>query len=89
MRTLRALMLRMTCWLTRQRDEERLAAELEEHLALQTAENVSAGMDEAEARRRAAVKLEASRPFVKATGTRRAGRGAKRCCKTYGCRSDA
>ncbi len=57
MRTLRALMLRMTCWLTRQRDEERLAAELEEHLALQTAENVSAGMDEAEARRRAAVKL--------------------------------
>ncbi|MBV8865304.1 MAG: ABC transporter permease [Acidobacteriaceae bacterium] len=57
MKTLRAWVVRLGYWLTRKRDEERLAAELEEHLALQTAENVSTGMDEVEARRQAALKL--------------------------------
>ncbi len=57
MRTSRAWMMRFGSWLTRQRDAERLAAELEEHLKLQATENLSAGMDEVEARRQAALKL--------------------------------
>src|SRR6185437_3544387 len=57
MRTIRVWMLRVGCWLTRRRDEERLTLELEEHLSLQIAENLSAGMSEAEARRQAAVKV--------------------------------
>jgi hypothetical protein len=39
------------------RDEDRLRAEIEEHLALQTAENVRAGLSPAEARRQAALKF--------------------------------
>jgi predicted permease len=41
------------------RDEQRLREELEEHLALQTAENVRAGLQPADARRQAMLKLGA------------------------------
>jgi hypothetical protein len=40
-------------------DERRLSQEIEEHLALQTAENVRAGMSPVEARRRAILKFGA------------------------------
>ena len=57
MRTLRRFFRRLSYWATTQRDEERLRAEIEEHLALQTAENVQAGLSPVEARRQAVLKF--------------------------------
>jgi predicted permease len=57
MKTLRRLLKRLTSWTRRRRDEERLQAEIEEHLAMQTAENVRRGMAPGEARRQAALKF--------------------------------
>ncbi|SPE35758.1 conserved membrane hypothetical protein [Candidatus Sulfopaludibacter sp. SbA3] len=57
MRPLRRFFRRLTSWATAQRDEERLRAEVEEHLALQTAEFVRAGLAPVEARRRAVLKF--------------------------------
>jgi hypothetical protein len=44
---------------TRRRDDQRLREEMEEHLALQTAENLRAGMTPSEARREAILKFGA------------------------------
>jgi predicted permease len=49
----------MGAWTTTQADEERLRLEIEEHLALQTAENLRAGMTASEARRQAVLKFGA------------------------------
>src|SRR5688572_16217064 len=57
MKALRRLFLRLTSWATFTRDEERLRAEFEEHIAMQTAENVQAGLSPVEARRRALLKF--------------------------------
>src|SRR5258708_6981457 len=57
MRTLRRFFRRLTSWARTQQDEDRLRAEIEEHLALQTAENVRAGLSPAEARRQAVLKF--------------------------------
>src|SRR5688572_10072162 len=43
----------------RRQDEQRLKEEIEEHLALQTAENLRAGLSPAEARRQAVLKFGA------------------------------
>ena len=59
MRTLRRFFKRLASWATTQQDEERLRAEIEEHLALQTAENVRAGLSPVEARRQAVLKFGA------------------------------
>lgn len=59
MRAVRRFLVRLTASATRQRDEERLREELEEHLALHTAENVRAGLSPAEARRQAVLKFGA------------------------------
>ena len=59
MRTLRRFLRRLTWWATRQQDEERLQAEIEEHLALQAAENLRAGLSPVEARRQAVLKFGA------------------------------
>src|SRR5712691_426874 len=59
MKTLRQLFKRLSSWATTQQDEERLQAEIEEHLALQTAENVRAGLPPLEARRQAVLKFGA------------------------------
>ena len=57
MRTLRRFFKRLSSWATTQQDEERLRAEIEDHLALQTAENVRAGLSDVEARRQAVLKF--------------------------------
>src|SRR5205807_4707300 len=57
MRTLRRFFKRLSSWATTRHDEQRLQAEIEEHLAMQTAENVQAGMSVAEARRQAMLKF--------------------------------
>jgi macrolide transport system ATP-binding/permease protein len=57
MRTLRRLVRRLSSWATTQQDEERLRAEIEEHLALQAADNVRAGLSLIEARRQAVLKF--------------------------------
>lgn len=57
MRALRRWLRRLTSWATTGRDEERLRAEIEEHLALATAANLRAGFSRAEARRQAALKF--------------------------------
>ena len=59
MRALRRFLCRLGSWATTQRDEERLRAEIEEHLALQTAEHVRAGWLPVEARRQALLKFGA------------------------------
>ncbi|HEX4770966.1 MAG TPA: ABC transporter permease [Bryobacteraceae bacterium] len=63
-KALRRFFRRATSWTRRSQDEERLQAEIEEHLALQTAENMRAGLPPDEARRQAVLKfggLEATR----------------------------
>src|SRR6266851_3087415 len=57
MRTIRRFFKRLSSWATARRDEERLRAEIEEHLALQTAEHVRAGLSPVEARRQALLKF--------------------------------
>ncbi len=57
MKTLRRLFHRLTSWTATARDEESLRAEIEEHLAMQTAENVQAGLSPVEARRQALLKF--------------------------------
>jgi macrolide transport system ATP-binding/permease protein len=57
MRSLRRLFRRLISSATARRDEARLQAEIEEHLALQTAENLRAGLSQADARREAALKF--------------------------------
>src|ERR1700733_13104276 len=59
MRALRRFFRRLISLATKRRDEERLRAEIEEHLALETAENVRAGLPPVEARRRAVLKFGA------------------------------
>lgn len=58
MRALRRFLSRFAFWAAR-RDDQRWQAEIEEHLALQTAENVRAGLAPAEARRQALLKFGA------------------------------
>ncbi|PYV30860.1 MAG: hypothetical protein DMG09_26660 [Acidobacteria bacterium] len=59
MRALRRFLKRLTSWATTLEDEERLQAEIEEHLSLQTAENVRTGLSPVEARRQAVLKFGA------------------------------
>ena len=59
MRTLRRFLKRLISWTATRQYEERLRAEIEEHLALQTTENIRAGLSPAEARRQAALKFGA------------------------------
>jgi predicted permease len=57
MRALRRFFKRLSSWARTQQDEERLQAEIEEHLAMQTAENLQAGLSPTEARRQALLKF--------------------------------
>src|SRR5215469_18202699 len=57
MRLLRRFLVRLSNLATRQSAEQRLQEEIAEHLALQTEENLRAGMSPIEARRQAAIKL--------------------------------
>ena len=57
MRPLRRFLTRLANFATRQRDDERLKEEIEEHLALQIAENLQAGLSPVEARRQAMLKF--------------------------------
>lgn len=57
MRSLRRFFTRLANFATGRRDVERLREEIEEHLALQTAENLGAGLAADEARRQARLKF--------------------------------
>ena len=57
MRTLRRFLTRLGSFSARRRDDERLREEIEEHIALQTAENLRAGLSPIEARRQAMLKF--------------------------------
>src|SRR6516165_10460078 len=59
MRTPRRFFARLLNSVTRRRDNERLREEIEEHLALETADNLRAGLSPAEARRQAVLKFGA------------------------------
>ena len=59
MRFLRRFFIRLSNFATGKRADQRLREEMAEHLALQTEENLRAGMSPAEARRQAAIKLGA------------------------------
>ncbi len=59
MRGLRRLWGRLTVWVTGKQDDPRLQAEIEAHLAMQTAEYIGAGLPPVEARRRAILKFGA------------------------------
>jgi predicted permease len=56
---LRRLIVRLVAFGRARRDEERMRAEIEEHLALQTEDNIRAGMTPQEAKRRAVLKFGA------------------------------
>jgi predicted permease len=57
MRTLRRFFKRLRSWATAREDEERLLAEIEAHIALQTEENIRAGLSAEEAQREAVWKF--------------------------------
>src|SRR5271154_7570597 len=57
MRILRRFLARLKNFATGRRDDKRLREEMEEHLALQTEENLRAGMNVQEARRQAVMKF--------------------------------
>lgn len=57
MRSLRRFFARLANLVTKRASEERLREEIEEHLALQTAENLRAGLSRVEARRQAMLKF--------------------------------
>src|SRR4029453_3890330 len=57
MKTVRRLFKRVTSWATSARDEDMLRAEIDEHIAMQTAENLRAGLSPIEARRQALLKF--------------------------------
>ena len=57
MKTLRRFFKRLSSWATARKDEERLRAEIEAHIALQTDENIRAGLSAEEARREAVWKF--------------------------------
>ena len=59
MRALGRFLRRLTSRVIAERDDERLREEIEAHLALQTADNVRAGLPPAEARRQAVLKFGA------------------------------
>jgi predicted permease len=60
MKFLRRFLIRLSNFATGTRADERVREEMAEHLALQTEENLRAGMSPAEARRQAALKLGAA-----------------------------
>jgi len=57
MKVLRRFLARLTNLATGRQSDQRLREEMEEHIALQTAENLRAGMSAQEARRQAALKF--------------------------------
>jgi predicted permease len=57
MRSLRRFLSRLGHFVTRRRDDERLREEIEEHIVLQTEENLRAGLSPVEARRQAMLKF--------------------------------
>ena len=57
MKALRRFFKRLSSWATSRRDEERLRAEIEDHIAFQTDENIRAGFSPEEARREALLKF--------------------------------
>lgn len=57
MRSVRRLLTRLSNFATGRRDEDRLKEEIEEHIALQTAENLRAGLSPVEAHRQAMLKF--------------------------------
>ncbi|MBV9084794.1 MAG: ABC transporter permease, partial [Acidobacteriaceae bacterium] len=59
MRSLRRFFKRLLSWATTHHDEDRLRREIDDHLALQTAENLRAGLSPVEARRQAVLKFGA------------------------------
>ncbi|HTV55412.1 MAG TPA: ABC transporter permease [Terriglobia bacterium] len=59
MKTPRRFVRRLTWWATTERDEDRLRAEIDAHIALQTEDNIRAGLLPGEARRQALMKFGA------------------------------
>ena len=59
MKKLRRFLKRLTSWARTEPAENRLRAEIEEHLAAQTADNIRAGLSPGEARRQAVLKFGA------------------------------
>src|SRR4029079_16340594 len=57
MKAVRRLFRRLTSWVMSARNEERLRVECEEHIAMQTAENLRAGLPPVDARREALLKF--------------------------------
>ncbi len=57
MKALRQIVVRLVASITRRRDEARLRDEIEQHLALQTEANLTAGLSPEEARRQAVLKF--------------------------------
>ena len=57
MRNLRRFIKRLSSLATRRKDEKRLRAEIEAHIALQTDENIRAGLSAEDARREAVWKF--------------------------------
>jgi macrolide transport system ATP-binding/permease protein len=57
MKRLRRFFKRLTAWTTARKEEERMREEIEAHIALQTDENIRAGLPAEEARRQAVLKF--------------------------------
>jgi hypothetical protein len=73
MKAVKRFLRRLSSWATSVRDDEFLRAEIEEHIAMQTAENLRAGLPPGEARRQALLKFGNVEAIKEILPPRRAG----------------
>ena len=83
MRALKRFFARIRNFVVSRHGDERLREEMEWHIALQTEENVRAGMPPAEARRRVLIKSVALKRSERTTRPRKACRFSRGCFRTY------
>ena len=79
MRTLKRFFSRTRNLMLRRRGDERLREEMEQHIAMQTDENIRAGMSFAEARRQARLKFGGVEQFGRSFTRRGLCRSWKTC----------
>lgn len=83
MKGLKRFFVRVLKFIASRRGDERLREEMREHVALQTEENMRAGMAPAEARRQAVLKLGAAESIRETYHAEEGYRSSKAWCTTF------
>jgi len=89
MKSLRRFFARLANLVTRRAQDERLKEEIEGHIALQTEENLRAGLSPLEARRQAMLKFGGVEAMKQEYRAKRGCHWSKICCRMRASRSGA